>query len=106
MTQGVKMRGYCPTCKEFRSDAGEDAWSIVWKNGNPVCERCGGFVDINYFVELRNKKPAVNFSRKDGNIDRPHGYAKYGVSRDESERKGENENVEANECGESRKHRR
>ena len=67
--------------------------------GIPVCERCGGFVDINYFVELRGKKQADNSARKHGDIDRLHGYAKYGVSRDESERKEENENVEANECG-------
>jgi len=36
---------------------GEDAWSIVWKHGNPTCERCGSFVDVNYFVELKNANP-------------------------------------------------
>lgn len=92
------MRGYCPACKEFRSDVGEDAWAIVWKNGNPICERCGGFVDVNYFVELKNKKQAVNFGRKDGNIDRLRGYGKSGVSRGESERKNENENGRVDEC--------
>ena len=48
------MRGYCPRCKEYRSDRDEDAWSIVWKNGNPTCERCGSFVDVEYYVEIRN----------------------------------------------------
>jgi len=48
------MRGYCARCQEYRSDVGEDAWSIVWKRGNPTCERCGSFVDVNYFVELKN----------------------------------------------------
>ena len=48
------MRGYCARCQEYRSDVGEDAWSIVWKQGNPTCERCSSFVDINYFVELKN----------------------------------------------------
>jgi len=48
------MRGYCARCQEYRSDVSEDAWSIVWKQGNPTCERCGSFVDVNYFVELKN----------------------------------------------------
>jgi len=100
------VRGYCPTCKEFRSDIGEDAWSIIWKNGNPVCERCGDFVDINYFVELRGKKQADNSVRKDGSINRLRGYGKYGVSRDQSERKGKNGNVEANECGERKNYQK
>jgi len=38
---------------------GEDAWSIVWKNGNPTCERCGSFVDVNYFVEMKNCKKDI-----------------------------------------------
>jgi len=48
------MRGYCARCQEYRSDVGEDVWAIVWKQGNPTCERCGSFVDVNYFVELKN----------------------------------------------------
>jgi hypothetical protein len=40
------MRGYCPRCKEYRSDDGKDAWSIIWKNGLAVCERCGSVVDL------------------------------------------------------------
>jgi hypothetical protein len=40
------MRGYCPKCKEYRSDEGENAWSIIWKDGLAVCERCGSIVDI------------------------------------------------------------
>lgn len=50
------MRGYCGKCKEFRSDNGVDAWAIVWKEGNPTCERCGGFVDLNYFVNTKSCK--------------------------------------------------
>jgi transposase-like protein len=40
------MRGYCPRCKEYRSDNGMDAWGIIWRNGRPVCERCGSYVDV------------------------------------------------------------
>jgi len=40
------MRGYCPKCKEYRSDNGKDAWSIVWKDGLAVCERCGSVIDL------------------------------------------------------------
>lgn len=51
------MRGYCARCQEYRSDMGEDAWSIIWdRHDNPACERCGGFIDLGYFVEIRNCK--------------------------------------------------
>jgi len=40
------MRGYCPRCKEYRSDNGFDAWRIIWRNGRPICEKCGSYVDI------------------------------------------------------------
>jgi len=40
------MRGYCPKCKEYRSDNGFDAWGIIWRNGRPICERCGSYVDV------------------------------------------------------------
>ena len=40
------MRGFCPKCKEYRSDNGKDAWSIIWKNGIAICERCGSVIDI------------------------------------------------------------
>jgi len=40
------MRGYCPKCKEYRSDNGFDAWGIIWQNGRPICERCGSYVDV------------------------------------------------------------
>lgn len=53
------MRGYCSTCKEFRSDNGLDAWSIIWKQGNPVCQRCGRFVDLNYFVNKGNRTQEI-----------------------------------------------
>jgi len=40
------MRGYCPKCREYRSDNGMDAWQIVWVNGLPLCRRCGSIVDV------------------------------------------------------------
>jgi len=40
------MRGYCPRCREYRSDNALDAWGIIWQNGRPICERCKGYVDI------------------------------------------------------------
>lgn len=40
------MRGYCPRCREYRSDEGENAWGILWVDGVPTCEKCGGFVDV------------------------------------------------------------
>lgn len=42
----IKMRGYCPRCKEYRSDNGLDAWRIIWRNSRPTCERCGSYVDV------------------------------------------------------------
>jgi len=40
------MRGYCPKCREYRSDNGVDAWSIVWKDDLPLCQRCKSLIDI------------------------------------------------------------
>jgi hypothetical protein len=40
------MRGYCPKCKEYRSDEGKDAWAIIWKDGLAICERCGSVIDL------------------------------------------------------------
>jgi hypothetical protein len=40
------LRGYCPKCKEYRSDNCKDAWSIIWKNDLAICERCGSVVDL------------------------------------------------------------
>ena len=40
------MRGYCPKCKEFRSDDGTDAWGIVWRDGLAICKRCGSVVNM------------------------------------------------------------
>jgi hypothetical protein len=40
------MRGYCPRCKEYRSDNGKDAWEIIWKDNLAICERCGSVVDL------------------------------------------------------------
>jgi len=102
------MRGYCARCQEYRSDMGEDAWSIIWKRDSPTCERCGGFVDIGYFVEFRNckrknkiypnngrpkKHPRIvlNSSRKHGDERLLRGFIKSGFSRNESERKKKRE---------------
>lgn len=27
------MKGYCPTCREVRSDNGCDVWGMMWKSG-------------------------------------------------------------------------
>lgn len=40
------MRGYCPKCREYRSDNGFDAWGIVWHNNLAVCEKCGSVIDL------------------------------------------------------------
>jgi len=50
------MRGYCPKCKEYRSDNGTDAWQIVWLNGFPICGRCGSMVDVWNYSEKRTKE--------------------------------------------------
>lgn len=46
MLKHFPMRGYCPKCKEYRSDNGTNAWQIVWLNGVPICGRCGSIVDV------------------------------------------------------------
>lgn len=54
------MRGFCSRCKEYRSDEGESAWGIVWKDGMPVCEKCSSLVDITDCegdIYPRNGKP-------------------------------------------------
>lgn len=93
------MRGYCARCQEYRSDMGEDAWSIIWdRYDNPTCERCGGFIDLGYFVEIRNckrknnpnngrqkKHPQISSKHSDGRLLR--GYNKSGFSRKESEKR-------------------
>ena len=85
------MRGYYTRCQEFRSDIGEDAWSIIWKRDNPRCERCGGFIDLEYFVETahrrKNNPKKHNSTRKPVSSDCCVLYNKSGFSRNESERK-------------------
>ena len=51
------MRGYCPKCKEYRSDNGIDAWQIIWVNGLPLCGRCGSIVDetLKMFKDVRKE---------------------------------------------------
>ena len=41
------MKGYCPKCKEYRSDECENAWGLKWVDGVPICKRCGSFVDVS-----------------------------------------------------------
>jgi hypothetical protein len=50
------MRGYCPRCKEYRSENGLDAWVIIWRNGRSTCERCKGYVDIWNDEDERKRK--------------------------------------------------
>jgi len=40
------MRGYCPRCKEMRSDSDENAWGFDWIDDTPICRKCGSVVDI------------------------------------------------------------
>ncbi|MEM3041243.1 MAG: hypothetical protein QXG97_04365 [Nitrososphaerota archaeon] len=40
------MRGYCPKCREYRSDEGENAWGIMHGSFGPICEKCGSLVDV------------------------------------------------------------
>jgi len=40
------MRGYCPKCREYRSDEGENAWGIKEREYGPACERCGAILDL------------------------------------------------------------
>ena len=50
------MRGYCPKCKEYRSDDGSDAWGFTWKNGVPICNRCHHLVDLlNKYNDSKSK---------------------------------------------------
>jgi len=39
------MRGFCSRCKEDRGDGEE--WGIIFRYDDiPLCEKCGGYVDI------------------------------------------------------------
>jgi len=40
------MKGYCPRCKETRSDSDDNAWGFDWIDDLPVCRRCGSVVDV------------------------------------------------------------
>lgn len=43
----IKMtKTYCPTCEEFRTDSGNDAWGFVWFAGIPICQRCQSVVEF------------------------------------------------------------
>jgi hypothetical protein len=46
-SRGVEpMRGYCPRCKETRSDDDKNSWGFDWIDDTPRCRRCGSVVDI------------------------------------------------------------
>jgi hypothetical protein len=59
------MRGYCPKCKEYRSDEGKDAWAIIWKDGLAICERCGSVIDL-WVNECEAKSIQKMENRKSG----------------------------------------
>jgi len=40
------MRGYCPKCREYRSDSGENAWAFDWTDDLPICRKCGSVVEV------------------------------------------------------------
>ena len=40
------MFGYCPTCREYRSDQDKNAWGFDWIDDTPICRKCGAVVDI------------------------------------------------------------
>jgi hypothetical protein len=45
--QGVDgVLGYCPKCRECRSDEDKNAWGFDWIDDSPICRRCGAVVDI------------------------------------------------------------
>jgi len=49
------MLGYCSKCREYRSDDGSDAWGFYWKDGLPICRRCGHLVEL---FNHEDKRPA------------------------------------------------
>jgi len=38
--------GYCPRCREYRSDEDKNAWGFDWIDDTPTCRKCGSVVDI------------------------------------------------------------
>jgi hypothetical protein len=45
--QGVEcVFGYCPRCREYRSDEDKNAWGFDWIDETPICRKCGSVVDI------------------------------------------------------------
>ena len=70
------MRGYCPKCKEYRSDNGTDAWSILWSNASPICERCSSFVDVwpNSKRGVSNKSSKKKRSKENSYDERGQSY--------------------------------
>jgi len=45
--QGVDgVFGYCPRCREYRSDQDRNAWGFDWIDDTPICRKCRSVVDI------------------------------------------------------------
>jgi hypothetical protein len=40
------MNGYCPRCKEMRSDEGRNSWGIKITRFGPACKRCESILDV------------------------------------------------------------
>ncbi len=40
------MRAYCPKCREYGGDEGENGWGIKQGKYGAVCKKCGGYVDV------------------------------------------------------------
>jgi hypothetical protein len=40
------MKGYCPKCREYRSDEGENAFGIRHRKYGAVCRKCGSIIDM------------------------------------------------------------
>lgn len=61
-TKVLPMRGFCPRCKEYRSDDGTDTWDIDWSQGIAVCGKCGAYLDLKNGNQCEennlDKKPA------------------------------------------------
>lgn len=73
-SHSLSMKGYCPKCKEYRSDNGSDAWGFVWKNGVPICRRCNHLVDLynnRYFIHKKKTNSLRRLSEYFPRVDQP-----------------------------------
>jgi len=63
------MRGYCPKCREYRSDNGADAWGIIWNDDLPFCQRCNSLIDM--WPNSNGGTSRNSRERKSGKVSRP-----------------------------------